>query len=173
MLSRRLMTLHPLALRSSRSRTYREGLEDNLQSPHGRLHSGAYRVRPSRRVYIPKADGRWRPLGIAALEDKLVQRAVVEVMNAIHEEDFLGFLYGFRPGRGQHQLLDALAVGLKREKVGWVLDADIRGFFDAINHEWLMKFVQHRVADKRVPRLIQNMIKAGCYEGGSLRHPLI
>ncbi|MFP2924314.1 group II intron reverse transcriptase/maturase [Pyxidicoccus sp. 3LG] len=146
---------------------YREGLEGNLQALHGRLHTGAYRARPSRRVYIPKADGRQRPLGIAALEDKLVQRAVVEVMNAIYEGDFLGFSYGFRPGRSQHQSLDALAVGLLRKKVNWVLDADIRGFFDAINHEWLMKFVQHRIADERVLRLIQKWLSAGVMEKGT------
>jgi RNA-directed DNA polymerase len=145
---------------------YRARLEDNLQSLHERLHRGAYQVRPSRRVYIPKADGRQRPLGIAALEDKLVQRAVVEVMNAIYEQDFLGFSYGFRPGRSPHMSLDALAVGLLRKKVNWVLDADIRGFFDAIDHEWLMKFVEHRIADKRVLRLIRKWLSAGVMENG-------
>ena len=113
----------------------RADLEENLRDLHGRLQRGAYRAKPSRRVYIPKADGRQRPLGIAALEDKIVQRAVVEVLNAIYEEDFLGFSYGFRPGRSQHDALDALAVGIMRKKVNWVLDADIRGFFDAIDHE--------------------------------------
>jgi RNA-directed DNA polymerase len=145
---------------------YREGLEENLQALHGRLQRGAYRAKPSRRTYIPKADGRQRPLGVAALEDKVVQRAVVEVMNAIYEQDFLGFSYGFRPGRSPHQSLDALAVGLLRKKVGWVLDADVRGFFDSINHEWLMKFVEHRIADKRVLRLIRKWLSAGVMENG-------
>jgi group II intron reverse transcriptase/maturase len=117
-------------------------------------------------VYIPKADGRQRPLGVAALEDKIVQRAVVEVLNAIYEEDFLGFSYGFRPKRGQHDALDALVTGLKRKKVNYVLDADIRGFFDAISHEWLVKFIEHRIADKRVLRLIQKWLRAGVIEHG-------
>jgi group II intron reverse transcriptase/maturase len=146
---------------------YRENLEENLQALHERLHRGAYRARPSRRTYIPKADGRQRPLGVAALEDKVVQRAVVEVMNAIYEQDFLGFSYGFRPGHSQHQSLDALAVGLLRKKVNWVLDADIRGFFESINHEWLVKFLQHRIADKRVLRLIQKWLSAGVMEEGA------
>jgi RNA-directed DNA polymerase len=136
-------------------------LEQNLRSLHERLHRGAYRARPTRRVFIPKPDGRKRPLGIATLEDKIVQRAVVEVLNAIYEEDFLGFSYGFRPGRGQHDALDALAVGIKQKKVNWVLDADIRGFFDAINHEWLVRFVEHRIADRRIVRLIQKWLTAG------------
>ena len=145
---------------------YEVGLEDNLRDLHERLHRGAYRARPSRRVYIPKADGRQRPLGIASLEDKLVQRAIGEVLNAIYEEDFLGFSYGFRPGRSQHDALDALATAIKRKKVDWVLDADIRGFFDAIDHGWLMKFVAHRIADKRVLRLIQKWLSAGVMEKG-------
>lgn len=145
---------------------YQRNLEENLQGLHGRLRRGAYRVKPSRRVYIPKADGRKRPLGIAALEDKIVQRAVVEVLNAIYEEDFLGFSYGFRPGRGQHDALDALATGIKKKKVSFVLDADIRGFFDAIDHGWLVKFVEHRIADKRVLRLIQKWLSAGVMEDG-------
>lgn len=144
---------------------YAQHLEGNLQDLHGRLHQGAYRAKPSRRVYIPKADGRQRPLGIAALEDKVVQRAVVEVLNAIYEVDFLGFSYGFRPGRSQHNALDALEVALHR-KVSWVLDADIRGFFDAIDHEWLVKFVEHRVGDQRVLRLIQKWLTAGVMENG-------
>jgi len=145
---------------------YAAGLEDNLRALHERLHKGTYRARPSRRVYIPKADGRQRPLGIASLEDKVVQRTVVEVMNAIYEQDFLGFSYGFRPARSQHQALDALAVGILRTKVNWVLDADIRGFFDAIDHGWLVKFVEHRIADRRVLRLIQKWLSAGVMENG-------
>jgi RNA-directed DNA polymerase len=144
---------------------YAEHLEDNLQGLHRRLHQGAYRARPSRRAYIPKADGRQRPLGIASLEDKIVQRAVVEVLNAIYETDFLGFSYGFRPGRSQHNALYALEVALHR-KVSWVLDADIRGFFDAIDHEWLVKFVEHRVGDRRVLRLVQKWLSAGVMEHG-------
>ncbi|WP_398577292.1 group II intron reverse transcriptase/maturase [Stigmatella hybrida] len=146
---------------------YGERLEENLLELHARLHRGAYRAKPSRRTYIPKADGRQRPLGIASLEDKLVQRAVVEVMNAIYEKDFLGFSYGFRPGRSQHDALDALAVGLKRRKVNWVLDADIRGFFDAIDHGWLVKFVEHRIGDHRLLRLIQKWLNAGVMEEGT------
>ena len=145
---------------------YREGLEDNLHDLHGRLHRGAYRAKPSRRVFIPKADGRERPLGIASLEDKIVQRAVVEVLNAIYEVDFLGFSYGFRPGRGQHHALDALHVGLKQKKVNWVLDTDIRGFFDAIDHGWLVRFVEHRIADRRILRLIQKWLTAGVLHEG-------
>jgi RNA-directed DNA polymerase len=147
---------------------YGERLEEHLRELHDRLHRGAYRAKPSRRAYIPKADGRSRPLGIAALEDKVVQRAVVEVMNAIYEADFLGFSYGFRPGRSQHQALDALAVGIGTKKVNYVLDADIRGFFDAIDHEWLMKFVEHRIADRRVLRLLRKWLAAGVMEDGSL-----
>ena len=145
---------------------YQANLEENLQGLHGRLQRGAYRAKPSRRVYIPKADGRQRPLGVAALEDKIVQRAVVEVLNAIYEEDFIGFSYGFRPGRSQHDALDALATGIKRKKVCFVLDADVRGFFDAIDHGWLVKFVEHRIADKRVLRLIQKWLNAGVMEDG-------
>lgn len=146
---------------------YAEELEPNLQDLYGRLQRGAYRAKPSRRVYIPKADGRQRPLGIASLEDKLVQRVVVEVMNAIYEVDFLGFSYGFRPGRSQHDSLDALAYGIQMKKVNWVLDADIRGFFDALDHEWLMKFLGHRIADKRLLRLIQKWLVAGVMENGT------
>ena len=145
---------------------YGTGLEKNVRELHDRLQRGAYRAKPSRRVYIPKADGRLRPLGIAALEDKLVQRAVVEVLNAIYEEDFIGFSYGFRPGRKQHDALDALATGIERKKVSWVFDADIRGYFDNINHEWLMKFVEHRIGDKRVLRLIRKWLSAGVVEAG-------
>jgi group II intron reverse transcriptase/maturase len=145
---------------------YAADLEVNLVDLHARLHRGAYRAKASRRAYIPKTDGRQRPLGIASLEDKLVQRAIAEVMNAIYEMDFLGFSYGFRPGRNQHQALDALATGILRKKVNWVIDADIRGFFDAIDHGWLMKFVEHRIADKRVLRLIQKWLSAGVMENG-------
>ena len=145
---------------------YGQALEANLQDLHDRLHRGAYRAKPTRRVFIPKADGGRRPLGIATLEDKVVQRAVVEVLNAIYEEDFLGFSYGFRPGRGQHDALDALTVGLMDKRVNWVLDADIRGFFDAIDHEWLERFVGHRVADPRVQRLIAKWLRAGVLEDG-------
>ncbi len=145
---------------------YRQGLEANLQELHSRLHRGAYRAKPSRRVFIPKADGQQRPLGIASLEDKVVQRAVVEVLNAIYEVDFLGFSYGFRPGRSQHHALDALAVAIRRKKVNWVLDADIRGFFDAIDHEWMERFVGHRVADPRMQRLIAKWLRAGVLEDG-------
>jgi RNA-directed DNA polymerase len=139
---------------------YGEGLEEHLQDLAGRLQRGAYRAKPVRRAYIPKADGRLRPLGVPALEDKLVQRAVVAVLDAIYEVDFLGFSYGFRPGRSPHQALDALAVGITTKKVNWVLDADIRGFFDTLDPGWLVKFVEHRVADRRVVRLIQKWLTA-------------
>lgn len=145
---------------------YGENLEERLVDLHERLHRGAYRAKPSRRVNIPKPDGRTRPLGIATLEDKLLQRAVVEVMNAIYENDFIGFSYGFRPGRSQHNALDALATGILRKRVNWVFDADIRGFFDAIDHRWLVKFVEHRIADARILRLIQKWLAAGVLEGG-------
>src|SRR5664279_5885301 len=133
---------------------YGEDLEANLQDLHARLHAGRYRAKPSRRVYIPKADGRLRPLGIATLGDKIVQRAVVEVLNAVYEVDFLGFSYGFRPGRSPHDALDALVVGISRKKVNWVLDADIRDFFGQLDQAWLRKFLGHRIVDKRVLRLI-------------------
>jgi len=145
---------------------YAGNLEANIRDLHTRLHQGAYRARPSRRAYIPKADGRQRPLGIAALEDKLVQRAVVEVLNAIYETDFLGFSYGFRPGRSQHQALDALSAGIYLKKVNWVLDADIRGFFDAIDHGWMRKFLEHRIGDTRLLRLVQKWLAAGVMEDG-------
>jgi RNA-directed DNA polymerase len=145
---------------------YEDGLEDRLTDLHGRIHRGAYRAQPSRRVYIPKADGRQRPLGIAALEDKIVQQAVVTILNEIYEVDFRGFSYGFRPGRSPHQALDALNVGIQRKRVNWILDADIRGFFDNMDHEWTMKFVEHRVADNRVLRLIRKWLKAGVSEDG-------
>jgi RNA-directed DNA polymerase len=148
-------------------RHYGEALEDHLQNLSERLKRGAYRAKPVRRVYIPKADGRQRPLGVTALEDKLVQRATVEVMNAIYETDFLGFSYGFRPGRSQHAALDALYTGLLTKKVNWVLDLDIGGFFNAIDHGWLVKFVEHRIADRRVVRLIQKWLTAGVLEEGT------
>ena len=145
---------------------YGQDLEVNLQDLHCRVQAGSYRARPSRRAYIPRADGRHRPLGIAALEDKIVQRAVVEVLNAIYEVDFLGFSYGFRPGRKPHDALDALAVGIYRKKVNWILDADLRDFFTSLDQGWLMKFLEHRIADKRVLRLIQKWLKAGVIEDG-------
>src|SRR4030088_2939094 len=148
--------------------SYKQNLEVNLVELHSRIHRGTYRALPSRRRYIPKPDGRQRPLGIAALEDKIVQRAVVQVLNAIYEEDFLGFSYGFRPGRGQHDALDALAVGITRTKVNWIVDADIAGFFDAVSHEWLMRFVEHRIGDRRINRLIRKWLKAGVMEEGEL-----
>jgi RNA-directed DNA polymerase len=146
---------------------YEQGLEARLIDLHGRVHRGAYRAQASRRVYIPKADGRQRPLGIASLEDKIVQQAVVTILNQIYEVDFRGFSYGFRPGRSPHQALDALSVGIQRKRVNWILDGDIRGFFDHLSHEWMMKFVQHRVADKRVLRLIGKWLKAGVSEEGT------
>ena len=145
---------------------YGQDLEANLQDLHGRVHRGSYRPRPSRRVYIPKADGRQRPLGIASLEDKVLQRAVVEVLNAIYETDFVGFSYGFRPGRSPHRALDALAAAIVRKKVNWVLDADIRGFYDAIDHGWMLRFLEHRIADRRILRLICKWLKAGVIEEG-------
>src|SRR5580698_2574111 len=145
---------------------YEDGLEGRISDLHSRVHRGAYRAQPSRRVYIPKADGRQRPLGIAALEDKVVQQAVVTILNQIYEVDFRGFSYGFRPGRSPHQALDALSVGIHGKRVKWVLDADIRGFFDNMNHEWTLKFVEHRVADRRMLRLIQKWLKAGVSEDG-------
>ncbi len=147
-------------------RHYGEELEANLQGLSARLKRGAYRAKPVRRVYIPKADGRQRPLGVTALEDKIVQRAAVEVLSAIYETDFLGFSYGFRPGRSPHQALDALYTGLLTRKVNWVLDLDIKGFFDGISHAWLVEFVEHRIADRRVVRLIQKWLNAGVLEDG-------
>ena len=143
---------------------YEAGLPEKLAGLHGRVQRGAYRALPSRRQYIPRPDGRLRPPGVAALEDKIVQRAVVAVLNAIYETDFAGFSHGFRPGRGQHDALDALAVGLHRRKVGWVLDADIRAFLDTISHVWLIRFLEHRIGDQRVLRLIGKWLKAGVLE---------
>ncbi len=147
--------------------SYGQDLEGNLRDLHARLCRGGYRVRSSRRAYIAKTDGRLRPLGIAALEDKIVQRAVVEVLNAIYEVDFLGFSYGFRPGRGQHDALDALATGILKRKVNWVIDADIRDCFTSLDHSWLVRFLEHRLADRRVLRLIQKWLRAGVIEDGS------
>jgi group II intron reverse transcriptase/maturase len=145
---------------------YGRGLEGNLRDLHARVQSGRYRAKPSRRVYIPKADGRLRPLGIAALEDKIVQRAVVEVLNAVYEVDFRGFSYGFRPGRKPHDALDALTAAVTSRRVNWVLDADIRDFFTKLDHEWLGKFLRHRIADERVLRLISKWLTAGVVEDG-------
>jgi RNA-directed DNA polymerase len=147
-------------------RDYGADLEDNLRDLHARVQRGAYRASPVRRALIPKPDGRLRPLGVATLEDKIVQRAVVEVLNAIYEQDFLGFSYGFRPGRGPHDALDALAVGIERMKVSYVLDADIRDFFTGLDQGWLERFLEHRIADKRVLRLIQKWLRAGVIEDG-------
>jgi group II intron reverse transcriptase/maturase len=147
---------------------YGEKLEENLQDLSARLKRGAYRAKPVRRVYIPKVGkpGELRPLGVPALEDKIVQHATVEVLNAIYEQDFLGFSYGFRTGRSPHHALDALAVGIGTRRVNWVLDADLRRFYDTLDHGWLVKFVEHRVADRRVIRLIQKWLQAGVLEDG-------
>ena len=145
---------------------YETDLDEKLADLHSRIHRGTYRAQPSKRAYIPKADGQQRPLGITALEDKLVQRAVVTVLNQIYEEDFLGFSYGFRPGRSQHDALDALWVGLMRKKVNWILDADVRGFFDNLSHAWMVKFIEYRIADRRILRLIRKWLRAGVSEEG-------
>ena len=149
--------------------TYGENLEANLRDLSERLQRGAYHASPVERVYIPKADGRQRPIGIPTLEDKIVQRATVEVLNAIYEQDFRGFSYGFRPGRSPHDALDAVTVGIEKRNINWVLDADIRGFFDAIDHEWLVKFVEHRIGDRRVIRHLWRWLKAGVLEDGQWR----
>ena len=146
---------------------YGQDLEENLRDLHARVHRGAYRARPSRRVYIPKPDGRLRPLGVASLEDKVLQRALVEVLNAVYEQDFLGFSYGFRPGRSPHHALDALAAGIVGKKVNWVLDLDFRDYFSTLDHRWLERFLEHRIADRRVLRLIQKWMAAGVIEEGS------
>jgi group II intron reverse transcriptase/maturase len=146
---------------------YEDGLGERLLDLHERLHRGTYHARPSKRTYIPKGDGKLRPLGIAALEDKIAEHAVVTVLNAIYEEDFLGFSYGFRPERSPHHALDALYVGITERKISWVLDADIRSFFDTIDHGWLMKFLEHRIADPRILRLIKKWLRAGVSEEGT------
>jgi len=145
---------------------YEADLDKRLEDLHRRVHRGTYHAQPSKRAYVPKADGRQRPLGIAALEDKIVQQAVGTVLGQIYEEDFLGFSYGFRPGRSQHAALDALWIGIMRKKVNWVLDADIRDFFGSLKHEWLIKFVEHRIADRRILRLIKKWLRAGVSEDG-------
>ena len=150
---------------------YETGLEDRLVDLHSRVHRGAYRAQPSRRKYIEKSDGRQRPLAIAALEDKVVQAATVTILNQIYEEDFLGFSYGFRPGRSQHDALDALAVAIEQRKVNYILDCDVRSFFDTLDKSWLLQFVEHRVADRRILRLIQKWLKAGVLEDGIWSNP--
>ena len=150
---------------------YETGLEERLVDLHGRVHRGAYRAQPSKRKYIEKSDGRLRPLGIAALEDKIVQAATVTILNQIYEEDFLGFSYGFRPGRSQHDALDALAFAIEHKKVNYILDCDIRSFFDNLDKSWLLQFVEHRVADRRILRLIQKWLKAGVMEDGIWSEP--
>jgi RNA-directed DNA polymerase len=146
--------------------TYEQGLDHRVEDLHAMVQSGAYRAQPSRRSYIPKEDGTKRPLAVTALEDKIVQRAVAAVLNAIYEEDFLGFSYGFRPGRGQHDALDALCVGIDSKKVSFILDADIRSFFTEVSQEWVVRFLEHRVGDKRILRLIQKWLRAGVLEDG-------
>lgn len=148
--------------------TYRENLEQNLQDLSNRLKRGAYRAKPVSRTLIPKPDGRQRPIGVVVLEDKIVQRAVVAVLNVIYEQEFIGFSYGFRPERNPHSALDALYVGIMTKKVSWVLDADIRAFFDTLRHEWLEKFIEHRIADRRIVRLIAKWLRAGVLEEGRL-----
>jgi group II intron reverse transcriptase/maturase len=147
-------------------REYERNVEANIADLHGRIHRGAYRAKPSRRAWIPKPDGRQRPLGIASLEDKIVQQAVLWVLQSIYEQDFLGFSYGFRPGRSQHQALDALSVAIAGKRVNWILDADIAGFFDAIDHEWMIKFLEHRIGDRRILRLMRKWLRAGVSEDG-------
>ncbi len=145
---------------------YEQNLRSNLKDLHARVHRGAYRPLPSRRVYIPKSDGRQRPLAVVALEDKIVQRATMAVLNAIYEEDFLGFSYGFRPGRSAHHAMEALAVGIEHRKVNFIIDTDISSFFDTVSQDWLIRFVEHRIGDKRIIRLIRKWLRAGVLEDG-------
>jgi group II intron reverse transcriptase/maturase len=152
---------------------YERNVEANIADLHGRIHRGAYRARPSRRSWIAKPDGRQRPLGIASLEDKIVQKAVLWVLQSIYEQDFLGFSYGFRPGCSQHDALDALSVAITSKRVNWILDADIEGFFDTIDHEWLIKFLEHRIGDRRVLRLIRKWLHAGVMEEGERSETIV
>ena len=145
---------------------YEADLERNLTDLHSRVQRGAYRALPSRRTYIPKADGRQRPLAVMALEDKIVQKATVAVLNCVYEEQFLGFSYGFRPKRGQHDALDALVVGITDRRVNFIFDADVASFFDSVSKDWLVRFVEHRIGDKRIIRLIRKWLKAGVLEDG-------
>ena len=147
-------------------RQYGEDLESNLTDLSLRLRRGAYRAKAVLRRFITKDDGQQRPLGVTALEDKIAQRATVTVMNAIYETDFLGFSYGYRPGKGQHNALDALYIGVLTRKVNWVLDGDLSSFFDGLDHEWLIKFIEHRIADQRVLRLIRKWLNAGVLDEG-------
>jgi hypothetical protein len=163
-LDRRIEDLHGRLHRGAYRAAYEADLDRRIEDLHGRLHRGAYRALAARRRHIPKPDGRQRPLAIAALEDKIVQRAATAVLNAIYEEDFLGFSYGFRPQRNQHDALDALVVGLTRTKVNYILDADIRSFFDEVSQEWLIRFLEHRIGDERIIRLIRKWLKAGVLE---------
>jgi group II intron reverse transcriptase/maturase len=149
---------------------YGKALEENLKELSARLARGAYRAKPVKRVYIPKGDGRLRPIGITALEDKIVQRATTAVLNAVYEADFLGFSYGFRPGRSPHNALDAVTVGIETRKISWVLDADIKGFFDTIDHTWVMRFMEHRIGDRRILRHIKKWLNAGVLEDGAWRN---
>ena len=151
---------------------YEADLDRRIEDLSDRVHRGAYRAQPSRRRYIPKPDGRQRPLAVVALEDKIVQRATTALLNAIYEEEFLGFSYGFRPGRGQHDALDALWVGIDSRKVNYILDADIAGFFDSVSQDWLVRFLEHRVGDPRIIRLIRKWLKAGVVEDGGLRRAI-
>lgn len=146
---------------------YEANIEGNLRDLHRRVQHGTYRAQPVRRRFIPKADGKQRPLGVTAMEDKIVQRAVATVLNEIYEEDFLGFSYGFRPGRSQHDALDALVAGIRVAHVNWILDADIRSYFDKIDQSWLIRFLEHRIGDERVIRLVQKWLKAGVLEDGA------
>lgn len=154
-------------------RDYEQNVEANLADLHGRIHRGAYRAKPSLRSWIPKPDGRRRPIGIAALEDKIVQQAVASVLQSIYEEDFIGFSYGFRPGKSQHNALDALSTAITSKRVNWILDADIESFFDTIDHEWLIKFLEHRVGDRRILRLIRKWLRAGVSEDGEWSQTIV